>query len=81
MVFGANTYRQFVRLLGSGTEETGVGDPWVTRMRSNAGNGGVNHTGRTPRLAGCERRERRRRRRTLRTGDTAIAAVTVGQDH
>jgi dihydrofolate reductase len=34
MVFGANTYRQFVRLLGSSTEESGVGDPWVTRMRS-----------------------------------------------
>jgi dihydrofolate reductase len=33
MVFGANTYRQFVELLGSGTEES-VGDPWVTRMRS-----------------------------------------------
>jgi dihydrofolate reductase len=34
MVFGANTYRQFVQLLGSSTEESGVGDPWVTRMRS-----------------------------------------------
>ena len=34
MVFGANTYRQFVRLLGPSTEESGVGDPWVTRMRS-----------------------------------------------
>jgi len=34
MVFGANTYRLFVRLLGSSTEGTGVGDPWVTRMRS-----------------------------------------------
>jgi dihydrofolate reductase len=34
MVFGANTYRQFVHLLGSSTEESGVGDPWVTRMRS-----------------------------------------------
>ena len=33
MVFGANTYRLFVELLGSGTEES-VGDPWVTRMRS-----------------------------------------------
>ena len=33
MVFGANTYRQFVRLLASSTEETGAGDPWVTRMR------------------------------------------------
>ena len=29
MVFGANTYRRFVRLLASSTE-----DPWVTRMRS-----------------------------------------------
>src|SRR5580693_5729884 len=34
MVFGANTYRQFVRLLGSSTEESGVGDPWVARMKS-----------------------------------------------
>jgi dihydrofolate reductase len=34
MVFGANTYREFVRLLGSSTEESGVGDPWVARMRS-----------------------------------------------
>jgi dihydrofolate reductase len=34
MVFGANTYRQFVRLLGSSTEGSEVGDPWVTRMRS-----------------------------------------------
>jgi dihydrofolate reductase len=34
MVFGANTYRQFVRLLASSTEESDVGDPWVTRMRN-----------------------------------------------
>ena len=34
MVFGANTYRQFVRQLASGTEESEVGDPWVSRMRS-----------------------------------------------
>ena len=34
MVFGANTYRLFVRLLGSSTEGAEVGDPWVTRMRS-----------------------------------------------
>ena len=34
MVFGANTYRQFVRLLASSTEESEVGDPWVSRMRS-----------------------------------------------
>jgi dihydrofolate reductase len=34
MVFGANTYRQFVQLLGAATEESGVGDSWVTRMRS-----------------------------------------------
>jgi dihydrofolate reductase len=34
MVFGANTYRLFVQLLGPSTEESEVGDPWVTRMRS-----------------------------------------------
>lgn len=34
MIFGANTFRQFVEMLGSGTEESGVGDPWVTRMRN-----------------------------------------------
>ena len=34
MVFGANTYRQFVRLLAPSTEESEVGDPWVSRMRS-----------------------------------------------
>jgi dihydrofolate reductase len=34
MVFGASTYRLFARLLAASTEETGVGDPWVTRMRN-----------------------------------------------
>jgi dihydrofolate reductase len=34
MVFGANTYRQFVEMLGSSTEESEVRDPWVTAMRS-----------------------------------------------
>jgi dihydrofolate reductase len=34
MVFGANTYRQFAQMLGSDTGESGVGDPWVARMRS-----------------------------------------------
>jgi dihydrofolate reductase len=34
MVFGANTYRQFVRLLGPSTEESEVGDPVNSRMRS-----------------------------------------------
>src|SRR6266576_7221321 len=34
MVFGANTYRQFVRLLASSTEESDVGDTWGIRMRS-----------------------------------------------
>ncbi|MFE4196652.1 dihydrofolate reductase family protein [Paenarthrobacter sp. NPDC056912] len=32
MVFGANTYRAFVEMLSSGTEESEVRDPWVTRM-------------------------------------------------
>jgi hypothetical protein len=34
MVFGANTYRMFVRFLSESTEESEVRDPWVTRMRS-----------------------------------------------
>jgi dihydrofolate reductase len=34
MVFGANTYRQFVQLLASSTEESDARDPWVTRMTS-----------------------------------------------
>jgi len=34
MVFEANTYRAFARMLASSTEEPEAGDPWVTRMRS-----------------------------------------------
>jgi dihydrofolate reductase len=34
MVFGANTFRQFVEMVGSSTEGSDVRDPWVTRMRS-----------------------------------------------
>jgi dihydrofolate reductase len=34
MVFGANTYRFFARVLASSTEESEARDPWVTRMRS-----------------------------------------------
>ena len=33
MVFGANTYRQFVRMLAASAEGSEVRDPWVTRMR------------------------------------------------
>ena len=33
MVFGANTYRAFARMLASSTEDADVRDPWVTRMR------------------------------------------------
>ena len=32
MVFGANTYREFVDMLASSTEDSEVRDPWVTRM-------------------------------------------------
>ncbi len=32
MVFGATTYRQFVAMLDSSTEDSDVRDPWVTRM-------------------------------------------------
>ena len=34
MVFGANTYRAFERMLASSTEDSEVRDPWVTRMRN-----------------------------------------------
>ncbi len=34
MVFGASTYRLFVQLLASSTEESEARDPWVTRMRN-----------------------------------------------
>ena len=34
MVFGANTYRAFARLLAASSEEPEVLDPWVTRMRN-----------------------------------------------
>ena len=32
MVFGANTFRAFVDMLASSTEDSDVRDPWVTRM-------------------------------------------------
>ena len=32
MVFGANTYRLFAKMLASATEDSEVRDPWVTRM-------------------------------------------------
>src|SRR5690349_24149217 len=34
MVFGANTYRAFARMLAASTEESEVRDPGVTRMRN-----------------------------------------------
>jgi dihydrofolate reductase len=34
MVFGATTFRQFVSMLASSTEDSDVRDPWVTRMRT-----------------------------------------------
>jgi dihydrofolate reductase len=33
MIFGANTYRLFAKMLAESTEESEVRDPWVTRMR------------------------------------------------
>jgi dihydrofolate reductase len=32
MVFGANTYREFVEMLADSTEDSEVRDPWVTKM-------------------------------------------------
>ncbi|MFE9809261.1 dihydrofolate reductase family protein [Streptomyces sp. NPDC005548] len=34
MVFGANTYRAFARMLAASAEDSDVRDPWVTRMRN-----------------------------------------------
>jgi dihydrofolate reductase len=34
MVFGANTFRAFVQMLAGSTEDSGVRDPWVDRMRN-----------------------------------------------
>ncbi|GAB2331000.1 dihydrofolate reductase family protein [Streptomyces variabilis] len=34
MVFGANTYWAFARMLVGSTDESDVRDPWVTRMRN-----------------------------------------------
>jgi dihydrofolate reductase len=34
MVFGATTFREFVEMLASSTEESEVRDPWVSRMRA-----------------------------------------------
>ncbi|MFE8952827.1 dihydrofolate reductase family protein [Streptomyces althioticus] len=34
MVFGANTYRAFARMLAESADESDVRDPWVTRMRN-----------------------------------------------
>jgi dihydrofolate reductase len=34
MVFGANTYRMFARMLAESSEGAEVRDPWVTRMRN-----------------------------------------------
>ncbi|MFK3978872.1 dihydrofolate reductase family protein [Micromonospora sp. NPDC050397] len=34
MVFGADTYRVFARMLAASTEESEVRDAWVTRMRN-----------------------------------------------
>ena len=34
MVFGANTYRLFTRMLAASTDASDVRDPWVTQMRN-----------------------------------------------
>src|SRR6188768_3247807 len=34
MVFGANTYQAFARMLASSGEGSEVRDPWITRMRN-----------------------------------------------
>lgn len=34
IVLGANTYREFVEILGLNTDQPQEGDPWIARMRS-----------------------------------------------
>ncbi|HTV70432.1 MAG TPA: dihydrofolate reductase family protein [Rhizobiaceae bacterium] len=34
MVFGANTYRAFAKMIAASTEDSDARDPWVTRMRN-----------------------------------------------
>lgn len=34
MVFGANTYREFVQMLAGSADDSEVNDPWVTKMRN-----------------------------------------------
>jgi hypothetical protein len=34
MLFGAKTFRQFVSMLASSTDESEARDPWVTQMRN-----------------------------------------------
>src|SRR5213078_2340425 len=58
MVFGANTYRAFARMLASSTEESEVRDPLGHADEEPAGNGGVDDAGRPPRLARRDPRER-----------------------
>jgi hypothetical protein len=58
MVFGANTIRQFVRMLASSTEESDVRDRWVTRMRNMPATVVSTTLGRPSRLAGRDRRRR-----------------------
>lgn len=34
MIFGASTFRDFIGMLGSATEESEVNDPWIGRLRN-----------------------------------------------
>ena len=58
MVFGANTFRDFVQVLGLNTEEPRGAQPVVRPDEEYAGDGGVDDAGRTPRLAGRDRHQR-----------------------
>ena len=55
MVFGANTFRGFMEMLGPNPEPPGE-DDWVVRMR--ADDGAVDIAARPARLAERDRRER-----------------------
>jgi hypothetical protein len=57
IVFGATTFRENAQII-SGTDPDAL-DEWYTHaVDTNAGDGGVLHAARHPRLAGCDHRER-----------------------
>lgn len=58
LVLGARTYRAFAQMLAASSEDSDVRDPLGHEHGQPAGDRGVDHPGRTARLAGRNHRER-----------------------